>query len=284
MKKILVPTDFSENAFSASVYAAEMAMRFQYSIHFLHCYTANSSGFDEEDVLLEDQDSSLLKADLTIKDWMERIQERYPSLLLSYHNDRGLLQEVLPREANREGYACIVMGTTGASANKNIFWGSNTAFIVAKSPIPVIVIPNIQACPRSIRKAGLLTNFKQEELTTLQEFTHIFKQDIDIALIHVYKETEQQASIRNRLDSWSFNVAEFCAVKQMSQLIASTRKDDSELDQIPEVIENLIDHDDVDMILVSRTRRSFFSRLFTPSVSKAMTLRLQKPAFFGKTI
>lgn len=282
--KILVPTDFSENAFLAAQYAAEIAKKHHYSLHIVHFYTAVSSGFDENE--LEDlrEQSDVLKADLTIKEWVSRLQAQYPDISISYHNDRGLLDEALPKEAKRADYVAIAMGTTGASANKNIFWGSNTALIVAKSPIPVIVIPNIPQIRTEIKKVGLLTNFKQEELTTLQEFVHIFKQEIDVALIHVYKESESMTSVTNRLDSWGFNVDEFSAVRQTSKLIAPTVKEDKDQDTIPEVISKLIDDHDVDIILISKTRKTFFERLFTSSVSRAMTLKLQKPAFFGKTI
>ncbi|HLT86347.1 MAG TPA: universal stress protein [Sphingobacterium sp.] len=284
MKKILVPTDFSENAFLAARYAAEMAKKHHYSLHIIHFYTAVSSGFDENELGEGREQPDILKADLTIKEWVGRLQTQYPDIPISYHNDRGLLEEALPKEAKREDYVAIAMGTTGASANKNIFWGSNTALIVAKSPIPVIAIPNIEHITTEIKKAGLLTNFKQEELTTLQEFVHIFKQEIDVALIHVYKESENVTSVNNRLDSWSFNVHEFSAVRQTSRLIAPTLKEDKDQDTIPEVISKLIDVQDVDIILVSKTRKTFFERLFTSSVSKAVTLKLQKPAFFGKTI
>ncbi|NGM67211.1 universal stress protein [Sphingobacterium sp. SGR-19] len=282
--KILVPTDFSENAFLAARYAAEIAKKYHYSLHIIHFYTAVSSGFDENELEEGREESDLLKADLTIKEWVGRLQAQYPDIPISYNNDRGLLEEALPKQAKREDYVAIAMGTTGASANKNIFWGSNTALIVAKSPIPVIVIPNIEQITTEIKKVGLLTNFKQEELTTLQEFVHIFKQEIDVALIHVYKESESVTSVNNRLDSWGFNVDEFSAVRQTNKLIAPTLKEDKDQDTIPEVISKLIDVQDIDIILVSKTRKTFFERLFTSSVSKAMTLKLQKPAFFGKSL
>lgn len=282
--KLLVPTDFSANAFSAALYAAELAQAHQYSLHIIHFYTAVSSGFEDEELAGDRYRPDLLKADLTIKEWVGKLQSVYPDVPISYHNERGLLDDALPKEAKRDNYAAIVMGTQGASANKNIFWGSNTALIVAKSPIPVIVIPHVTRIPTTVKKVGLLTNFKQEELETLQEFVHLFKQEVDVALIHVYKESESVISVNNQLDSWAFNVTEFAAVRQTDKLIAPTLKEDKDQDTIPEVISTLVDTQDIDLILVSKTRKTFFERLFRSSVSKAMTLKLQKPAFFGKTI
>src|SRR5690606_32856140 len=135
-----------------------------------------------------------------------------------------------------------------------------------------------------IKKAGLLTNFKQEELATLQEFVHIFKQEIDVALIHVYKESEKVASVNNRIDSWAFNVDEFSAVRQTDKLIAPTLKEDKNQDTVPDNLSTFSNTQDIDIILDSKSRRTYFEGLFTSSVSKDMTLQLQKPAFFGDTI
>ncbi|KGE15752.1 universal stress protein [Sphingobacterium deserti] len=283
MKKLLVPTDFSDNAFLAAQYAAELCKKQKYSLHLIHFYTATSSAFDDLEQPIDTEESDLLKADITIKEWADRLKARYPELLISFHNERGLLDEGLQKEAAREGYAAIVMGTTGVTADKNIFWGSNTALITAKSPIPVIAVPNKVISPQ-MNKVGLLTNFNQEELLTLHEFLHIFKDNIDLSLIHVFKESDSETSVNARLDSWQFNIQEFSAVQHIEKLIAPVVKDDKDLDTIPEVVAQLIEENNLDIILVSKSRKTFFERLFTSSVSKAITLALQKPAFFGKTI
>src|SRR5690606_18790333 len=122
-----------------------------YGLHIIHYYTAVSSSFDENEPATDEQ-PNLLKADITIKEWAQRLQSAYPDVTLSYQDERGLLEEALPKEAKKEDYVAIAMGTTGASANKNIFWGSNTALIVAKSPSPVLVIPNIPQASNEIKK------------------------------------------------------------------------------------------------------------------------------------
>jgi len=281
--KILVPTDFSENALAAAKYAATICVKNHYNLHLLHCYTAFSAGFSEADATQETDDSTVLKADILIKEWVCKLQEAFPTLLISFQNERGLLEETVPREAKRSDYIAIVMGTTGASAKKNVFWGSNTALIMAKSPIPIIAVPakKVETTPQ---KVGLLTNFKQEELVTLKEFLHIFKTQVDLTLIHVHKETDDPIDLQNKLDSWRFNVQEFTGMAHIHEIVKPIIKEDKNLDTVPEVITQIIDNNNIDMILVSKSRKTFFQRLFTSSVSKAMVLELHTAAFFGKTI
>lgn len=283
MKKILVPTDFSENAFLAAEYAATICKTQNYSLHLVHYYTAISSSFEDNASTTIQADPLLLKADLTIKEWTAKLQSKFPEVNISFHNERGLLQDALTKEAKRNDYIAIVMGTTGATGAKNIFWGSNTAIITTTSPIPVIAVPNKTVSTR-INKVGLLTNLKQEELITLQEFLHSIKGEIDLVLIHAHKEDESMASIREKLELWLVNIEPFNAVRNVNYLTAPIVKEDKNLDTIPEVISQIIADNAIDMILITKSRKSFFERLFTTSVSKAMTLDLQTPAFFGKTI
>lgn len=282
MKKILVPTDFSDNAYRAAEYAARMGVEQQYNLHILHCYTATSSSFSASECDESEKESMTLKADITMKELLEKLQKEFPNLLISYSNERGLLEEVIPQEAAKKDYAVIVMGTTGSSANKNVFWGSNTAQIIAKTSIPVIAIPEDSASMKS-NKIGLLTNFQAEELITLQEFMQIFNTQIDLDLIHIYGENDNLETVKDKLNAWSFNIRKFNNIQKIGYVMSPVVKSQSDLDSIPEVITQLVDKANIDMILVSKSRKSFFKRLFGSSVSKAMALDLHKPAFFSKT-
>lgn len=280
MKKILVPTDFSENALLAAKYAADLCQRQGYTLHILHYYTVNSSGFSENDLKIETTQPDILKADLTILKWVELLKQEYPTVNITQENKRGLISERLVHEAKETQYLAIVMGTTGSSANKNIFWGSNTSSVIAKSPIPVIAVPNTRQYAE-IKNVGLLTNFKEEELLTLREFLNIYQEPIALHLIHVHENNED---IQSRLKSWLFNIQEFPLVTNTNILTAPLVKDDKNKDSIPEVIKHLTETNELNMILVSKSRKTFFQRLFSNSVSKAMALELKKPAFFGKSI
>ncbi|MCY4780166.1 universal stress protein [Sphingobacterium sp. UT-1RO-CII-1] len=280
MKKILVPTDFSENALLAAKYAADLCQRQGYTLHILHYYTVNSSGFSENDLKIETTQPDILKADLTILKWVELLKQEYPTVNITQENKRGLISERLVHEAKETQYLAIVMGTTGSSANKNIFWGSNTSSVIAKSPIPVIAVPNTRQYAE-IKNVGLLTNFKEEELLTLREFLNIYQEAIALHLIHVHENNED---IQSRLKSWLFNIQEFPLVTNTNILTAPLVKDDKNKDSIPEVIKHLTETNELNMILVSKSRKTFFQRLFSNSVSKAMALELKKPAFFGKSI
>lgn len=283
MKKIIVPTDFSENAMLAAKYAADLCLKQGYGLHIVHYYTASSSRFaaDEIDGNVESQE--LLKADLTIVEWIDSLKQDYPTLQISHKNSRGLIHEKLLQEAKKEEYIAIVIGSVGSSAKKNVFWGSNAVIISSKSVLPVIVIPQKQES-NEVKNVGLLTNFKEEELLTLKEFASIFDSKINLNLLHVYKDADELRSVNGKLESWIHDIEQLPYVDQARILTAPIDKMDKNSDSTPEVIRQLVDSNNLDLILVSKSRKTFFQRLFSTSVSKAMALNLEKPAFFGKSI
>lgn len=277
--KILIPTDFSENALFAAQYACRLAQQNDASVTLYHCYTAQSSNFDSEELAEKFEDDKIFKADLLIEELRNSLILEFSDLTIETTCERGLLIETLPLYVKKEHIGLIVMGTTGRGNNKSIVWGSNTSQISAQSPVPVIAIPNKHAYFK-LEKAAILTNFKSEELETLKDFLNLFQHIQHLEIIHVIKDEKNIAQIKEKLASWEFIVQDLNGIEQVSSTLACIDESDKELDTIPEVINSTINKEDFDMIVVTKTRKSFFERLFRKSVSKELTLNLRKPTFF----
>lgn len=278
-KKILVLTDFSENAYDATLFACALAVQKQYSIHLLHYYTVKSSHFDEEEDKNMRDNSHLLKADLEILELFEKLEVQFPSLKITVSCKRGLLEEKLQKELKDLSIEMIVLGAKGTSQHQSVFWGTTTAMITEKSSVPVWVIPKGFNRYKA-ENAGLLTNFKVEELETLKKYIQSNGAIENLNLLHVIKKNEKH--IVNRLESWIINIKDWQRIKNVSYKIGNIEESDKEMDTVPEVINYLIKENNLDCILVTKTRRSFFKRLFEKSVSKSLTTQLICPAFFDK--
>lgn len=277
-KKILVPTDFSDNALIATRYACALAAQNNYAVHLFHCYTSNSALFDKEKENNE-SNTPLLKADILILELKESLQKIYPTLTFETTCTSGLLSEVLPTIAVAPTYALIIMGTTGIGKGKSVVWGSNTSSITSKAKVPVIAIPN-NTQGFSLQNVGMLTNFKVEELETLKEYltTVSFIPNLDI--IHVFRDSKDTNEIKQHLDTWSFNIKGLEGTENVQSLAQPIRIDNENLDSIPEVINHIIKEKNYDILIVTKTRKSFFERLFRTSVSKEIALDLERPTFF----
>ena len=274
---IIVPTDFSENSEFAADYACQIANDNGQNLHLLHCYTSTSVGKDDN----ENSDNPLLLADQKIQELQTQLIKKYPELHISIECSRSLIIDKLTELSQSGKYALIVMGASGASQSKPIYWGSTTVAVASKSEVPVMVIPN-QTHTFNINHAALLTNFKSEELDTLKEFQDIIGVPEELTLIHVFKGSQKLDNIKDDLNSWVYNIREMSAISTVNTIAEPINKEDIELDSVPEVVSKIINDVNPQIILITPSRKTFFERLFKNSVSKAIALELSKPAFFDK--
>ncbi|WP_149525280.1 universal stress protein [Sphingobacterium hotanense] len=274
---IIVPTDFSKNSEFAALYACELATKRNAGIMLLHCYTTSSVG----DSIDDDLTDPILKADLLIAELKDKLVDQFPAVDFYIECSRALIVDKLAEMSNSGMFDLIIMGASGASKAKSVYWGSTTMAVAAKSSIPVVVVPNEEYHFES-NHIALLTNFKHEELDTLTEYLRLVDETKSLSLIHVYKASQKRENVLDTLNNWAYNIKEMTQVDQVSSYAEPIQKDDDELDTVSEVVEKLIQDINPDVILVTPSRKTFFERLFTSSVSKAIALEINKPAFFDK--
>ena len=141
MKRILVPTDFSEQAENALKVAVKIAKRYQSEIYLIHSlemplYLATSGG-----------SGSLPESLFFIKFAEKRFKELKESTYLQNMDiketiGKGEIYEDIEKACQQNDIDLIVMGSSGASGFKEMFVGSNTEKVVRTSNTPVLVIKN----------------------------------------------------------------------------------------------------------------------------------------------
>ncbi|MBZ9729580.1 universal stress protein [Salegentibacter sp. JZCK2] len=144
MKKILVPTDFSDTAEHALKIAAQLAKKHNSEIYLMHMLELPMQLIDP----VGGSNSQNLPESIF---FMKLAHQRFAKLM-----ERPFLKDIKVHETVMfhqafEGimevskqYNCdiIIMGSHGASGFKEMFIGSNTEKVVRSSTIPVLVIKN----------------------------------------------------------------------------------------------------------------------------------------------
>lgn len=140
MKKILVPTDFSEHANNALKAAASIAKKCDSEILLLHILELPQQGSDSINTGTEIPEVMFFKnaAENRLIQLASSpiLQGLRVSTVLKL--DRTSLGVTKSAEANDADL--IVMGSHGASGFKELFIGSNTEKVVRTSQVPVLVI------------------------------------------------------------------------------------------------------------------------------------------------
>ncbi|MEP1093810.1 MAG: universal stress protein [Cyclobacteriaceae bacterium] len=146
MKKIIVPTDFSETASHALDFAIDFNRKIKGEIILMHVvelpsYTYSTMG--EMEMGISGVDAALQREYLKgieekLADWTERVSNegQESRSVMRYGNPyQNISKEIAKEKAN-----WIVMGSKGASGLSEVFIGSNAERVVRHAECPVFVI------------------------------------------------------------------------------------------------------------------------------------------------
>lgn len=138
MKKILIATDFSENAHKAALVGIELAKKFNAEVHVLHCYSLPV-------ISAEIPEYYDFGAYQKIKsDQLNTFVKSLPGKEIKVHEHCvvGISFFFETEEfAQKQKIDLIVIGLTGASAIDALLMGSNTLHLVSNSKVPVLAVP-----------------------------------------------------------------------------------------------------------------------------------------------
>ena len=147
MKRILLPTDFSKNAYNAISYAVQLYKDIKCKFYILHTYTPvsisagsmvdNYSSFDLQDITKETAERKLKEIEDRLKTEFHNTNHTF-STKVSFNTLTSEMVEVVKKKE----IAFVIMGTKGATGAKEIFIGSNTMQTIKNLKCPVIAIPS----------------------------------------------------------------------------------------------------------------------------------------------
>ncbi len=195
MKNILIPTDFSENAHNAIMYALDYFADISVNFYILHVSQKDSSQTYEEYSDFFESDSELQTLNSPSSLLKEEIKTCRISSKNSDHNFFPLQEEANLVEAIRKQIAeyeidYILMGTKGASKIGGHQMGSNTCEVITKVKCPIFVIPG-NARFKGIKNIAFVTDYnciyRNKIISTLSETLELH--NTPLRVLHVKSNT-----------------------------------------------------------------------------------------------
>ncbi len=146
MRKIVIPSDFSSNAFNAMKYARELFKEEECEFYILHAF-AEEVYNDEDAVTIETiqevKNNLKEKYEKRLKDKVEKILKDSPNPLHEFKTvaSFGYLIDEINELVNKVKADLVVMGTRGKTNNEELTFGSNTLQVIKYIQSPVLSIP-----------------------------------------------------------------------------------------------------------------------------------------------
>ncbi len=275
MKNILLPTDFSDNAWNATKYAIELFKGEECVFHLLNTYTpaiANSrfmatslSGGQLEDGVRSNSERGL-------KNVLSKINKtkKYPGHSFKTISSFSLLVDEIKEIVEKKSIDLIVTGTKGASGLDEVFMGSNTVRIIKSiKNSPVLAIPQFfeYVKPSEIAFATDFNRFySQSELQPMIDLAHTFKATIRI--VHVQYEIKALTEIQQ------FNLNMLRKYLSECEHYLHTV---SELNSVSKTLEVFAEELEIHLLAMLNFQHSYMEKMTREPVVKRLAFHTQIP-------
>lgn len=275
MKRILIPTDFSNNAWNAIRYAMRLFQHKEVDFFLLNTYTPviPSSRFMApmvNGVRMEDAVRSSSENGLT--NTIQKIQEEFnnPKHHFETISSFNLLADEVKDVVDNYEIDLIVTGTKGASGMDEVFMGSNTVRIIKSTKkCPILAIPQHFEflAPSEIAFATDFNRFYSlTELLPLIELAQSFKATIRI--VHVQYEikalTELQQFNLNMLRKYLGEVEHYIHTV-------------SELNSVSHTLEVFSQELDIHLLAMLHYQHSYMEKMTREPIVKRTAFHTQIP-------
>ena len=264
-RKILLPTDFSENAWNAILYATRLFKDIECDFYILNVYSV--IGFASDNMLVPEIGEI---AYMKVKEASEKGLNR-TLFKLSFKEDNpnhefyilsridNLVQSI--REVVEEkDIDMIFMGTKGSSNSNDFFFGSNTVKVMEKvRNCPVMAIPKIDPnndLREIVFPTGFRTHYKRKELQYLIDIIELNNASLRILHVKDQELDREQEDNRRLLESYFRNI------RHSFHFIRS--------ESILDGLNDFVKLRDSDMIAFINKEHGFFENLFSRPMVKEL--------------
>lgn len=266
MKTILVPVDFSKCAANALRYALEIAAANDAEILALHVVFPNE-GVENNVYSAFWIDEYFKQRERDLNNWVRR------------HTRREDLKKVRTRSQCTIGFPAasvgdvvakekvelVVMGTTGATGLRGVFLGSVASGVIARTRVPVLVVPQ-KAAYKNKARAVFATDFHLKLNESTLAVLHGLPQ-LKSGLVHVVNVLEKPGAPDKSHE------------QGFAQKLGAIPHDFHYLHDrdVIQAVMNFTESTDADMLIAVAHEHSLLHRLFYDSMTRKLAQRANMP-------
>jgi nucleotide-binding universal stress UspA family protein len=257
MKKILVPTDFSENANHALNFAIAISNRFEADIVLYHVYRIGTSAAEKfkstvDEIVREDK----MKA---LEESLEKARPTLENGSLQGQIARGDIEDLIVDKAKKEKFDLIVMGSEGETGLGTLLFGSTSQEVTRRSSVPVVVIPQ-GAEPRHIQNIVLAVDGQgissPDLLSPLVELARLRNAKIQVFHKIMKEEDKESAELHPSI------------AQALEGLDYTYHCEETDTDDISDSIKEFVEAHHGHLLCLIHRHKGLFARLFKEKVTR----------------
>ncbi len=272
MKKILLPTDFSENSWNAIAYALQLFKNETCKFFLLNTFTPVI--YDYEYVMVYPaqfgmvdtiRETSLKK----LKDLETKIDKEYKNPKHSFESIGvfNVLVQEIKEIVEEKVIDFVIMGTKGATGAKEVLFGSNTVHVFKNIKCPVLAIPQnfkFETPHEILFPTDYEVEYSKKHLQPLIDITSLYISRINILNVSFgYDLSEKQDKNKKKLESF---------FKKTAHLFHSVVSE-----SVPEAISEFQLKARINLLVMINNKHSFFENIFFKSTINQIGFHLNVP-------
>ena len=206
MKKILVPTDYSDCANHAIEIAKAIASKSGAALYLLHLeevvpHTAHALHHAD----LEEEHHHVGHARFQLQQIVDSLEKECLNVKGVFVPNEG--KEAIEEYIKPYDIDFLVMGSHGAKGLRELLIGSNTQSVIRKSTVPVLVIkrPNNDFSPKKILFASTFREDVSKPLKEVVAFAKLWNAELDLVFLnllsHLIEENEAKRIMAKQMES-----------------------------------------------------------------------------------
>ena len=271
--KFLVPTDFSDYARDALIYAIEMGRVFGGSITLVNVFPPASISpyvYDEliRSVTGEIKTRTINKLKNEWSKESKRIQKSDKQITTDFKALEGGIVDNIVTTAQKSRADLIVMGTKGGGNITRFLFGTTATKVIDNAPCPVLAIPEL-AKYKKIRRILFASSCNKHEVESIIDAIELARAyDARIDIIYVSDDSKEKTQ---------------SDLERMIKLVGS-KTDHKKIhfeaiygDDVVEAIDVYTQLKNVSLLALASRKRSLFKRLFDRSLAEEMSFHSKIP-------
>lgn len=261
MKNILLPTDFSRNAWNALAYALTLYKNTPCTFYILNAFEVTTSenivkfksGSKAFDAAKEESEQGLARFLKGIRFRAENSKHQFHTI-----STQGDLLEAVQDCIDKKNIDLVIMGKNGSDKTPRIYGNHTTELMEKVQNCPVLVIPeNSILMENSIQEIVFTTNFKysfvKKELSALIDISKRFNAAIRILYIEEEKKEFTKEQVKNKESLKEHLSGQEFSFHTLTKVT------------VPAGIHSFIESRDSNLLALYKRKKGFFSKLFSPS-------------------
>ncbi len=272
MKKIILPTDFSDNSWNAITYAVQLFKDEVVTFYLLNTYTPIIHHYEQTMFI----SSQYGLADAMRETSIKRLNEFKTKIISEFNNENHTFETIsefnmlvpeIKEIIKEKDIDYVIMGTKGATGAIEVLLGSNTVQIFKNVKCPVLAIPNDFAFepPQEILfPTDYEINYQNNHIKPIIDIAKKHKSRVNIMHVFVDKElSESQEKNKEVLKS---------KMKKVSYLFHDIKDQN-----ITTAINDFQIKSKINLLIMINNKHSFFENLFFKSTLNQIGFHLKVP-------